>query len=366
MGGLDSGSGGSGSGNGSGPSSSSSSSLAKPPLRLYAMLSLLIVTTMGLSNAANAHLSYPVKVMFKSAKIIPVMLLGVAYFGKAYAPAQYGAAVLLCVGLATISVANSKAALYLDYVGLAMVLCSMMADAAIGNLQQRTLQAAGSKGGGGDGGGGGRDHHCSPSPSSSTLNSSYSPPPSSSPPPSLTPFEAMATVQFDLMYYQSAMGTGYLLVVCGLVTGELWPGLQWSLGVRGGAAAAWALNTRMLLFAVLGCVGQAAVVTLIKEFGIFATTVVTTSRQFVTIVFSFLLFPKPFSATHLLACLLYLAGLALNLHHRRQTEGGGGAGTGGGGGSGIGSSSSSSSSSKGGLFGSWRSGRGATRAEQLV
>ena len=38
------------------------SARAGNPFRTYAVLSLLIVTTMGLSNAANAHLSYPIKV----------------------------------------------------------------------------------------------------------------------------------------------------------------------------------------------------------------------------------------------------------------------------------------------------------------
>ena len=80
------------------------------------------------------------------------------------------------------------------------------------------------------------------------------------------------------------------------------------------------LNLRMLVFACLGCVGQALVVTLIKEFGIFVTTVTTTSRQFATVLLSFFIFPKPFSAMHGLACLLFFAGLATNIWYQNRSK----------------------------------------------
>ena len=227
---------------------------------------------MGLSNAANAHLSYPVKVMFKSAKILPVMALSL-YFGQSYGAPQYLAALLLCAGLSTVSAANSTVALSGDGLGFAMVLASMMADAAIGNMQQKTLQLK-------------------------TLD------------------RTDMTVQFDMMYYQSLIGCGVLFLICGAL-GETTEGLAFS---RDSAA----LNGRMLLFACLGCVGQALVVTLIKEFGIFVTTVATTTRQFATVLLSFLIFPKPFSAMHAFACLLFFAGLATNIWYQNRSRPGDG------------------------------------------
>jgi hypothetical protein len=44
------------------------------PLRLFALLGLLSVTTMGCSNASLKYLNYPTHVIFKSCKLIPVMV----------------------------------------------------------------------------------------------------------------------------------------------------------------------------------------------------------------------------------------------------------------------------------------------------
>lgn len=44
------------------------------PLRLYAFLGFLSVTTMGCSNASLKYLNYPTHVVFKSSKLIPVMV----------------------------------------------------------------------------------------------------------------------------------------------------------------------------------------------------------------------------------------------------------------------------------------------------
>ena len=48
---------------------------AMPPTHFIAM-AVLLVLSIGLSNLSLLHLSYPVKVVIKSSKLLPVMILG--------------------------------------------------------------------------------------------------------------------------------------------------------------------------------------------------------------------------------------------------------------------------------------------------
>ena len=46
------------------------------PLLVFCQISFWSVATIALSNASLLYLSYPVQVVFKSCKLIPVMLMG--------------------------------------------------------------------------------------------------------------------------------------------------------------------------------------------------------------------------------------------------------------------------------------------------
>ena len=51
------------------------------PIRTYFFLAILTVATMGLSNASVPYLNYPTQVMFKSCKLIPVLIGGILIQG---------------------------------------------------------------------------------------------------------------------------------------------------------------------------------------------------------------------------------------------------------------------------------------------
>lgn len=50
-------------------------------MKTYYLLSLLTIATMGLSNASLGYLNYPTQVIFKSSKLIPVMIGGIIIQG---------------------------------------------------------------------------------------------------------------------------------------------------------------------------------------------------------------------------------------------------------------------------------------------
>jgi len=52
------------------------------PMKSYLLLAFLTVSTMGLSNTSLGYLNYPTQVIFKSSKLIPVMLGGIIIQGN--------------------------------------------------------------------------------------------------------------------------------------------------------------------------------------------------------------------------------------------------------------------------------------------
>lgn len=69
------------------------------PLKTYALLAALTLGTMSLSNLALSYLNYPTQLIFKSCKLIPVMLGSIIILNKRYGFLDYVAAIIMCVGL---------------------------------------------------------------------------------------------------------------------------------------------------------------------------------------------------------------------------------------------------------------------------
>jgi adenosine 3'-phospho 5'-phosphosulfate transporter B3 len=87
------------------------------------------------------YLNFPTVVIFKSAKLLPVMLVNAVWLGRRQQPLDVAAALMLCLGLGLFSVSDSK--LHPDFhpKGVFLVLCSVCADACISNLQEATMRS---------------------------------------------------------------------------------------------------------------------------------------------------------------------------------------------------------------------------------
>ncbi len=68
------------------------------PLHNFLGLSMSLAVSIGCGFASLAYLNYPTKVLFKSGKIIPTMLMG-KLFGRSYSVMEYlaGLLVLFCL-----------------------------------------------------------------------------------------------------------------------------------------------------------------------------------------------------------------------------------------------------------------------------
>ncbi|VDM61182.1 unnamed protein product [Angiostrongylus costaricensis] len=115
----------------------------KIPLRIYYLLSFFTVATMGLSNGSVGYLNYPTQVIFKCCKLVPVLIGGIVIQGKKYGWVDVSAAVLMSVGMIMFTLADSHVSPNFDPRGYIMISGALLADAAIGNLQEKNMKKYG-------------------------------------------------------------------------------------------------------------------------------------------------------------------------------------------------------------------------------
>jgi adenosine 3'-phospho 5'-phosphosulfate transporter B3 len=252
-----------------------------PPQRLYFIMGCLLVVSFGMSNMSLLYLTYPTKVILKACKLIPVMLLGLSVQGRGYNSREYASAFALVVGLAfftlgdkiwlliapataadssaaaaAVSAADAGKSTPLSLlIGVFLMSLSLVADSYLGNLQERTLAK----------------HRCTPQ---------------------------------QLVFYNSTVGAGILAIVT-LFNGELYAAVVYSV--------ARLTILRVLVLTFVGYLGVSVYLVLVKTSGIFVATIVATIRKFITILLSFVFFPKPFSLAHGVGLVAVAVGIALNL-----------------------------------------------------
>ena len=66
----------------------------------------------------SGYLNYPTQVVFKSCKLIPVLIGGILLQRKKFSPMDFVAAISMCVGLAIFTLADSKLSPSFDSIGM--------------------------------------------------------------------------------------------------------------------------------------------------------------------------------------------------------------------------------------------------------
>ena len=110
----------------------------------------------------------------------------------------------------------------------------------------------------------------------------------------------------EVIFYSYSIGTAYLFV--GLVAMDnIWESVAYfseEPDAKYGSA---------FLFSISGYLGMQIVLTLVRTFGAFITVTVTSFRKALSIVISFLLFSKPFTIQYVYSGILVLLGVYMNL-----------------------------------------------------
>lgn len=229
------------------------------PWRTYVRLSAVLMGSHGLTKGSLAFLNYPAQIMFKSTKVLPVMIMGAFIPGlrRKYPFHEYISAVMLVIGLILFTLADAQSSPNFSMIGVAMVSGALVMDAFLGNLQEAIFK----------------------------MNPD--------------------TTQMEMLFCSTVVGLPFLVVPM-VLTGEL--------------MRAWtACSQHMYVYAVLvfeamaTFVGQVSVLSLIALFGAATTAMVTTARKAVTLLLSYLIFTKPLTEQHVTGLLLISMGIVLKL-----------------------------------------------------
>ena len=103
----------------------------------YFTLALLTSSSMYATNAALRYLNYTTRIVAKSSKVIPTMILGTAMQGRRYTWSEYGAAALLVLGIAMFTMGDVDSLPNFSPTGVVLITISLFPDSAAGNFEER-------------------------------------------------------------------------------------------------------------------------------------------------------------------------------------------------------------------------------------
>ena len=218
--------------------------------RDYFVLAALTSSGMYATNAALRYLNYTTRIVAKSSKVIPTMIIGTVLQGRRYGANEYVAASMLVVGIALFTMGDVDARPSFDPQGVALIVAALFLDSFAANFEERRLFDV-------------------PDPSSHA----------------------------EVVFHANAVGAAF--TVCAMaVTGELSQALQ-SLGIGSSSEDASTTGSfaaalpAVLMSAAFGYVSVSFILLLIRHFGASNAEIVKSTRKLVSIAASLLLYPKP-------------------------------------------------------------------------
>ncbi|KAK6920206.1 UAA transporter [Dillenia turbinata] len=229
------------------------------PWKTYVKLSAVLMGSHGLTKGSLAFLNYPAQLMFKSTKVLPVMIMGgfIPGLRRKYPPHEYVSAALLVVGLILFTLADAHTSPNFSILGVIMVSGALIMDSFLGNLQEAIF----------------------------TVNPE--------------------TTQMEMLFCSTLVGMPFLIPPM-LLTGELFK--AWN------SCSKHPYVYGVLVFEAMATfIGQVSVLSLVAVFGAATTAMVTTARKAVTLLLSYMIFTKPLTEQHGTGLLLIGMGITLKL-----------------------------------------------------
>jgi len=222
----------------------------------YLSLTVVLAITQGFGSISLSYVNFPVKVVMKSSKLIPTMALGILILKRTYTPMEYISAFMLCTGVASFTLVDSKVSPKFDPIGILLLSGAVAGDAITVNLQERIL----------------RQLQCS---------------------------------KEQMMLASNLMAAVWvLMLIC--VTGEMFKAINLIQNK-------FEIGGLLLLQALAQYLSVSFYLGLIQGFGGVVAICVTSCRKVITIVLSFVAFSKPFSFDYIPSGLLVLCGIMLSV-----------------------------------------------------
>ncbi len=226
-------------------------------LREYLQLSVLTMGGMYFTNFSLEYLNYPTRVMFKSSKVIPVMLVGALLQGKRYTSVEYAGALVLVLGITIFTLGDAKESPKFNLLGVLLVSIGVLFDAVTCNYEEKVF------------------------------------------------FHLRKASQGEVMMYASLFGSVWAFLAL-VQSGEL-------MACIAHARENPEVVTWTGAFSVLGYCSSIFILVLIKHFGATEAEIVKSCRKVFTILLSFVLVAKPVSVMHVVGGCVFMLSIAISI-----------------------------------------------------
>ncbi|KAK9704115.1 UAA transporter family [Popillia japonica] len=236
----------------------------KTPKNYYISCSLTYLLAMVCSNMALQWVPYPTQVVGKSAKPIPVMLLGVLVGRKVYTVKKYIFVLLIVIGVVLFMFKDKSGQSQIDTgfgLGELLLILSLTMDGLTGAIQERMRAET--------------------KPSAQQM-------------------------MLSMNFWSSIM-----LALALLTTGETLKFLDF-------VSRHPTVLLNMSLLALTGAIGQLFIFLMVSEFGPLPCSVVTTTRKFFTVLASVILFQNPLLPRQWLGAVLVFTALFLDAFYGKS------------------------------------------------
>lgn len=227
----------------------------KAPISAYPLLTLCLVSSSALSNMSLSYINYPTKVVFRSCKLIPTMIIASIVNKQIYTSVEYLCAIGVCIGLVMFGAADWDLSPSFDPTGLVLVSMSVCADALLPNAQERL-------------------------------------------------FHQYSSSRLEVTLYTNVFVLG-IMTLSTLLSGDLLDALHIIYNNP-------LLQIYFLIYTFIAYIAISFHMNVVKRFGGVAAVLVATGRKAMTLILSFILFPKAFSWYYPIGSFLVLGGLTIS------------------------------------------------------
>jgi adenosine 3'-phospho 5'-phosphosulfate transporter B3 len=232
------------------------------PLSAYPLLTMCLLASSALSNMSLNYINFPTKVVFRSCKLIPTMVIASFLHKKIFSIWEYVCALAICVGLVLFAAADWELRPSFNPIGLGLVSMSVVADSILPNAQERLFRSGSSR--------------------------------------------------LEVTLYTNTF-TLIVMTFTTMLSGDLVGALQQTLQNR----------QLLIYFTIYTFVAYAAIsahMSVVKRFGGVVAVLLATGRKGMTLILSFVLFPKGFSWFYPAGAVLVLGGLLVSSLVKMQSK----------------------------------------------
>jgi len=235
------------------------------PLKDYTFLTICLLSSSGPSNMSLSYINFPTKVVFRSCKLIPTMVLATLINKHVFSSVEYVCAIAMCVGLVLFASADWKLTPTFNPIGLVLVSLSVLADAVLPNAQERLFKHGSSR--------------------------------------------------LEVTLYSNIF-TLIAMTCTTLASGDL-------VGVILHAIRDRQLAFYICIYIPVAYMAISAFMTIVKRYGAVTGVLIGMARKAMTLYLSFLLFPKAFSWYYVFGSVLVLGSLlVISLYKQKHLLGG--------------------------------------------